>query len=290
MRILKAVLVCIFWLLIIALMLAPLGLIYQISNNEMAEYATPEALVLRETAIGQAVRAYRMDVPEYVTLEGTFTSNTYDYMELSEYKNPSNIRWLVSVGDEIQEGQVIGTYNGSDVIATITGILVEMNTYTSISSNAYLCFQLFEPIEFSCSVEDRVLSTLRRSESLSMEDGAAVTLVYASRQKNADGTTDVRLSIDTDKYVFGQELEELKVFTGQVYGKTLVLPVECVYQWEEGEDNPWYVRQVSETGIFLAEKEVQVGYSNGDVICVTGVEEGDYFDSGYKAIVGGGNG
>lgn len=283
MKILKSLFVGLFWLLIIALMIAPLGLIYQISNAEMAQYATPSAPVLREVAIGGIAQAYRTDVHEYVTLSGSFTSDAYAYMEL-EYKNPSIIRWQVYTGTEVQEGDVLGTYKGEEILSTQTGILVENNAY---SADPYLRFQLFTPVEFSCRVEDRTLSILKRNDTLTTEDGETVQLVFASRQKNPDGTTNVRLSIDTDRYTFGQALNELRILSGRVYQKTLVLPAACVYQKNVGEDEPWYARQVTEDGIFVREREVKVGYSNGDVICVTGVEEGEYFDTGYKAIAGG---
>lgn len=283
MKILRSILTGIFWLLIIALLVAPLGLIWQISEDEMAQYTTPEVPVLRETAVGDVVQAQRRDVKEYVTLSGSFTSTQYAYMELNS-RQASAIRWIVGTGDEIQEGQVLGTYKGSDVVSTVTGILVEMNTY---STSPYLRFRLFSPVELECRVVDRTLSVLKRSDALSTEDGETVTLAYASMQKNSDGTTNVRLSIASEKYTYGQALEELRLFTGRVYQRTLVLPVDCVYQKEPGENNPWYVRKVTEDGVFIMEQEVQTGYSNGDLICVSGVEEGDWFDAGYKAIAGG---
>ena len=283
MKILKSFLTCIFWLLVIALMVAPLGLIYQISNDEMAQYTTPTAPVLRETAIGSIAKATRQDVAVYVTVSGSFTASESVYQEL-DYKSPDKIRWLVSHGDEVQVGQVIGTYNGENVVSEHTGIIMEMNTY---GTDAYLRIGLFEPVELSCQLDDRTLSILKRSDSLLTDNGETVTLLYASQQKNPDGTTNVRLTIDTDKYTYGEALSELRIMTGQVYQRTLVLPVDCVYQKTAGENEPWYVRQVTAEGIFLTEREIQIGYSNGDYVCVTGVEEGEHFDMGYKAIVGG---
>ena len=52
MNIVKRILSAIFWLLIIALLIAPLGLIAEISRQEMQEFATPSAPVLQEVAIG----------------------------------------------------------------------------------------------------------------------------------------------------------------------------------------------------------------------------------------------
>lgn len=284
MKFVKSIVICLFWLLIIALMVAPLGLIFQISQDEMAEYATPTAPVLRETAVGNIAQANRQDVAVYVTVSGTFSSNSYTYQELNQ-QNPGMIRWIVSVGDEITEGQVLGTYKGEDVVSSVTGILLEMNTYAS--SGAYLRFQLFEPVELSCRVDDRTLSMLKRSDGLLTMNGETVTLMFASRQKNADGSTNIRLTIDTDKYTYGEHTDEMKITTGQVYQQAVVLPVDCVYQKDAGEDQPWYVRQVTQDGLFIMEHLVKIGYSNGDVICVTGVEVGTYYDSGYKAVMGG---
>lgn len=283
MRFLKGLFTCVFWLLIIALMVAPLGLIYEISQAEMDLYQTPEAPVLREVSIGDVVQATRADVAEYVTVSGSFTSDSYVYQEL-DYWYPSEIRWYVGVGDEVQEGQSMGYYRGEDVTAQTTGIVAEINSY---SSDAYVRIQLFTPVEFECRVDDRTLSVLKRSENLTTAEGEAVTLVFASSRKNADGTTNVRLSIESENYTFGQSLEELRLMTGRVYYGTMVLPADCVYQKNPGEEEPWYVRQVTAQGLYMTEIEVEIGYSNGDMVCVSGISEGTFYDSGYKAVAGG---
>lgn len=283
MKILKSILTGAFWLLIVALLVAPLRLIWQISSNEMAEYAAPEVPMLQETAVGDVVQAIRQDVQEYVIVSGTFTSTEYAYMELNA-RQSSSIRWIVETGDEIQKGQVLGTYKNTELVSTVTGILVELNTY---SASPYLRVQQFSPVVLETRVDERTLATLKSAEELATESGEPVTLEFYSMQKNPDGTTDVRLSIDSDKFTYGQELRELRVLTGRVYRKTLVLPSKCVYQKNAGENEPWYARMVTEDGVFLMEMEVQIGYTNGDVVCISGVEEGAWFDSGYRAIVGG---
>lgn len=284
MKILKSILSGIFWLLIIALMVAPLGIIYQISQEEMKQYETPEVPKLVETAMGQIVQATSQEVAEYVKLSGTFTSTTYAYQEL-EYKNPGTIRWLVSTGDEVQAGQVIGSYNGEDVTAAQTGMLVEIDTY---STDAYLRYRLFTPVELECRVSEELLQVLQVSHNLTTEDGEAITVTYVSRQRNADGTTDIRLSIDSDKYAYGQVVEGMNVLTGNVYRAPAVLPVECVYQEYVSEDSDWYVRVVTEDGVVVGSQKVEVGYSNGDLICIEeGLAPGTYCDAGYKAVMGG---
>lgn len=282
MKILKAIISGIFWLLILALMVAPLGIIYQISQQEIAQYAAPEVPEYVQTTFGRAVKVQRQDVVDYVKLGGTFVSDTYAYQEL-EYKKVGNIRWSVSVGDEIQAGQVLGTLDGEEVLATVAGILVEMNTY---ASDAYLRYRLLSPIELQLSVEKEMLDFLKTHELVS-DKGESITLSHVSQQKNADGTTDVRLTIDTDRFTYGQTIDDLRILTGKVLTDQLVLPASCVYQKYADEDEPWYVRLVSEDGIFLKEWEVEVLYGNGDVFCVSGISEEDYCDSGYKELMGG---
>lgn len=283
MKILTSILTGTFWIIIIALLVAPLGLIWQISESEMAQYTTPEVPVLHETAIGSVVQARRQDVQEYVVLSGTFVSTEYAYMELDPTQAPS-IRWIVDIGDEIQGGQVLGFCQEAEIVSTVTGILVEMNPYVS---SPYLRVQSFSPVALEVKVDDQTLSALQKANTLTTENGESVSLSYYSMQKNPDGTTNVRLAIDSDNYTYGEELDRIRILTGRVYSKTLVLPTDCVFQKEAGDSNPWYARMVTEEGIFLTEVEVQIGYTNGDVICVSGVEEGAWFDSGYKAIMGG---
>lgn len=283
MKLLKVLINWLFWLLILALMTAPLGLIWMISRQEMAQYTAPEAPVLQEVSIGSPATATRQDVAECITVNGQFTSFSWAFQELDQ-RRPDQIRWLVNVGDEIQEGQVIGTYNGEDVTAEHTGILLDRNSY---SGDAYLRYQLFTPVVLSCRVDDRVLAVLKLSEGLTTEDGETVSLVFSSSQKNADRTTDVRLQIESDRYRFGEELDNLRILTGRVYQNVMVLPSSCVYQKDQGEDQPWYVRQVTENGLFLSELEVKPGYSDGDLICISGISEGGWYDTGYKAVAEG---
>ena len=284
MKFLKILLRCVFWLLILALMAAPVYLITLVSRDEIAQYEPPAPPKLVETAVGGIHQCARGDVVVYFEVSGGFTSSTYAYQEL-KYKNLDRTRWYVHAGQEIQEGQVLGVLKGEDILAEFSGILVEMNTY---GQDPYLRIQLLEPVELECRVEDRVLSMLRRSQSLKTQEEETVTLVYASRQKNAEGTTNVRLSIDTNKYTYGQYVGGLRIYTGQVYQQVLRLPQSCVYQKEQGEDKPWYARQVTETGVFIREVEIEIGYSDDYWVTVTGVGEGDYFDSGYKSVVEGG--
>ena len=76
------------------------------------------------------------------------------------------------------------------------------------------------------------------------------------------------------------------IYTGRVYPNVLVIDVDCVYR-KYSDTDTWYVRQVDAHGVFIAEREVQIGYANEDVVCISGISEDVYIDSGYKAVVEG---
>ena len=94
----RKMLKALFWVLILALLVLPLGLISQISKAEMEEYAVAGSPVIRQSSIGTPVQATRMDLDLYVTVSGSFTSTEVAFMEL-DYKKPYDIRWIVSYGD-----------------------------------------------------------------------------------------------------------------------------------------------------------------------------------------------
>lgn len=282
----KKLVKALFWVLILALLVLPLGLIYQISQAEMEEYAASDSPVIRQSSIGTPVQATRMDLDLYVTVSGSFTSTEVAFMEL-DYKKPYDIRWTVSYGDEIQVGQVLGYYYGEEVISTVEGTISNINTS---ATEAYLMVNCFAPLVLECSVDDAVLSSLKQfPDTLTLEDGTKVTVEYIAKAKNYDGTTTVRFSLAREGDSYGTTVEDMAVYLGTGYPQVLVLPVDCVYQKATGEDEPWYVRQVTEDGFLISENQVVLSYANSTMAIVSGIEEGQWFDSGYKVAVRGDN-
>lgn len=283
MKYLKNIAKVLFWLLIFGLLVAPLGLIYEISSREMVRYEVPQAPIFHETAYGSAVRAERMDLREYITVSGIFRSDTYAYMEL-EQADPSRIRWNVSVGDEVADGQVIGSYEGEDVVSTVEGVLTEISLY----GDSYLKVRTYTPVVLEISVDQSTAKALKRAKTLTTEEGVAVSVVYSARVPDAFGMSTMRLSFDSEDYTLGGRLTEEKLYTGAAYLSALVLPEKCIYQKIAGENEPWYVREVSAEGFYISEIEVGRGYSNGEYCAVSGISENQYFDAGYKALMGNG--
>lgn len=279
MHMVKKIIPFVFVVLIAALLVAPLGLIVRLSQAEQAEFATPSVPVLQEMAVGGIYQALTVTVGEFVTVSGTFDSETYDYMEL-DYEAVRDVRWAVSSGDEIQVGQVIGVGAQGEVVSEMDGIITQMHIS---ADDCYIKLRLFTPVELRCRVDSRTLGILTRSRNLECGD-VAVKLTFASRQQNADGTTDVRLSFDTNQYTYG-EVATLSVSTGRQFDGVISLPARCVYQKYSGGD--WYARQVTKDGIFVEEVKVEVIYSDSYNVYIKGVQEGEYFDSGYQIVAGG---
>ena len=84
-----------------------------------------------------------------------------------------------------------------------------------------------------------------------------------------------------ESYDYGKTISGYKLYTGNIYRDALVVSKECVYK---GEDDAYHVRIVDAEGNFLDERTVEVGYTCEELICVTGVEEGELCDSGYKSL------
>ncbi len=285
MKVTTKVSTCLFWLIIVTLLVAPVGLIYEISSREMQQYAAPTPPKFIETAFGAVVPSERKDMKESVCLSGRFQSFTYEYMDLPQ-KDPSQIRWLVSEGDEIQIGQTLGTYKGSKVLATCSGLITQMQVYSS--TNAFLKVQQANPIVLVCDVSPATLLSIKLAKELTTHNGEAAQLVYAASIRNSDGTTRIHLQIESESYFLNQSVKELYLYTGSTYSQTLVLLKDCLYQKVAGDGEPWYVRQVTADGVFIAEVEVKIGYSDENYVCVTGIAEGQYFDAGYAKFAKGG--
>lgn len=280
MNIVKKILSVVFWLLIIALLVAPLGLIAEISRQEMQEFATPSAPVLQEVAIGGIYQSIADSTSESFKVSGTFVSNADGYMEL-DYEAVKDARWSISTGDEIQEGMVIGTVNGEEIVATMDGIVKQMHIS---QGDCFIKLELFTPVVLQSKVDKATLSILRNSRKLTVgQENAKVSLAFASRKQNSDGTFDVLIAIDSDEYTYGQ-VASLSIKTGREFSNVVRITDKCVYQKGGSQ---YYVRQVTQEGIFIKEVEVEVLYYDGVNYFVTGINAGEYFDSGYQIIAGG---
>lgn len=282
MNVLKRIAKVFFWVLIIALLVSPLGILYEISQREMAEYQVNALPALAQTSIGRVLQVTRQDVQEYFTVSGVFQSSESAYQALS-MENPGLIRWEVTSGEEIQAGQVMGTYNGENVVAEFSGIIEKINTG---SADPYVKVKLLDKLVLEATVSKSTLAIIKRSMNMATEAGEPVRLTYTSNLKSANGDRRIQLVIESDAYSYGTSVN-LKIYTGLSYPQVLVVHQDCVYQRNPGTDNPWYVRTVTKNGEVIGEQQVEIAFTMGNLVCISGVAEGTYCDAGYKDIVGG---
>lgn len=269
-------------ILILAMLVLPLYLIYLLSVQEMAAYADPPEVNIQLGAYGSIVSPAKMDVAEFAVIEGTVVASDYAFQEL-DIDKPYLIRWLVNSGQTVSAGQTLGFYKETPITAEVTGMIREISLN---SEDPYIRYDVLDRLLVECDLDSQTLALLQSSDELRTDMDENVTVVSASDILQPDGTVKVRLDIQDRKLSYGQRLEDMRIYTGRVFPNSLVLPINCVYQ-KHGEDgDKWYARQVSGNGAFLEETEVQLGFSTGEYVSVFGVQEGQFFDSGYGSIAG----
>jgi len=271
--------------LLLGFFVTPLVLIWQLSQAEIAAYEPPMKMEILLGAYGEAKKPVRQDVQEYVTVSGKVISDSIAYQELTMDK-PGKIRWIVNTNTPVNAGEVLGYYENEPVKAEFTGIF---KSYSLSAGDAYLRFDTFDNLLLMCDLTEENLDYLKASaDYLTDGEGKKVTIARTSPLPNANGSTTVYLSVEEADFFCGQSVSAMTVNTGRVYPNVLTLDVNCVYQ-KPGEKGVHYVREVTREGSFVAEHKVTVGYSNGKTVCVTGAEEEKFYDSGYKAVIEGGN-
>ena len=270
-------------LLFVALMVAPIGALYYISALEQEQYLPKqeEQIVLEELAYGVPTEILRMDMAERVTLSGTVISTKVIYEEL-ELENISQLRLLISTGQVLQAGDLIGYLDGQEVRATKTGIIRSINR----GSDAYIELWSLKDLAIECYVDDVQLKVLKRSSlDLTDSNGNQYTVAHIDEIRVGSDLTRVLLTSETAELIYGKKMEATNFNTGRVYPDCLVVEASCVYSYN-GQD--YYVRLVDRDGVVLGEVQVELGFSMNGYICITdGAQEGQLCDSGYKAIAEG---
>ena len=269
-------------LLFVALMVAPIGALYYISVLEQEQYQPQEQqIVLEELAYGSPSSIMRMDMTERIALSGTVVSTKVIYEEL-EMENISRLRLLISSGQVLQAGDLIGYLDGQEVRATKTGIIRSINR----GADAYIELWSLEDLAIECYVDDVQLKVLKRgSLKLTDADGNLYTVAHIDEIRVGSDLTRVLLTSETATLIYGKNMGNMSFNTGRVYPDCLVVQANCVYTYN-GQD--YYVRLVDRDGVVLGEAQVELGFSMNGYICITeGAQEGQLCDSGYKAIAEG---
>ncbi len=274
----KSILKYVFGLLLVALLIAPVFVLLYISNLEQTQYQpVSNEVQLVERSYGEPIQVVRMDIREQVVLSGQVVSTDVIYEEL-ELEKPYDLRLRISYGDYLAEGDLIGYYHGEEVLSKSTGIVSSINT-----SSGYIEMKDLNSLALECRVDEITLNILKRqSLQLTDKDGNGFQIAKIDPFPDANGLTRVLLTFDNKALYYGQNLSGLSLNTGRVYNDCLAVSSRCVYSKDGG--NTYYVRTVESDGTVLEEKEVELGAVVGSFTCITGVNEGTWCDSGYRAV------
>lgn len=284
MKIVRMIVKCLVAALFLCLLAAPVGLLFYISDREQSQYQPAPNVELKDFAYGKICAVARRDVEEQITVSGRVVSDGVVFIELSQYKNPYDIRMVVDYGQRVEAGDILGYYKGEPVLADKSGIIKRV----SQGSDSYIMLESTDDLVLSLTCTDERLLSCFTGENakLTTEDGKILTV---KKIEEAAGGATILLACENQALTYGAEYDELILKTGRVFPQALMVEQSCVYT-HPGEKQ-YYIRQVEANGTFVAEKEVTLGYTVGGYVCVSGVPEGTWCDSGYKAVIeGGGNG
>lgn len=281
MRILKRICSALLVLVFVALFLAPVGIIWKISRAEQQQYLPAADEVLEDLAYGEIRQVTRTDIPETITVSGSVVSTAMEFIELNDYWDPFSLRMTVESGQTVCAGDVIGYYNGEPVLSDKTGVVKSV----CIGSDNYVWLQSLDSLALRLEVSNQTVLAALQQENITLtdSDGATYHVLEIAPTMTETGNAVVLLSCEGIALVYGQQYPELTLQTGRIFRQALVVEKNCVYT-PTGSDKK-YVREVDDSGKYLREVEVTTGYSNGEYICISGIDEGAFCDSGYKAVV-----
>lgn len=265
---------------LLLLLAAPLVAIFMLSKEEVKQYEPQPVPPLIEKAYGEICSVKRMDIKEIIFISGTFVSTKKFFMELPKLKNPYGMRMLVELGDEIDEGQLIGYSEDlrTEIRATASGIVRNIN----LGNTSYITLESVDDVALDCRTDEATLAILRREGlELTTQEGDEVEILFISRTQDGQGKTGVRLFVPNG--VYGQTVKNFMLHTGRVFYQTLVIDSHCLFHLD-GDVKTWYVRTVDINGNYLEDIEVNVSYTSGEYVAISGVPEGTLCDSGYGKI------
>lgn len=262
------------------LIVAPIGATIWLSIEEQKEYVVSEELKIEEVAYGELDNVRRESVEEMISVSGEVVSNESYFWEIGQYSDSMKWRFVVSEGDYVEKGTLIGYYDREEVYADISGIIEEISTgdagYIKLASTSELALELM----VETNEEYRLLTS--NEQVFTDSEGGEYHLLSSQDYIDESGFRKIRFSVpDENNWMLGQKVTDLVLLSGKTFDNVLVVDKDCVYSYDDGLT--YYVRVQDEFGDFN-ETEVKLGQIVGDLACITGVEEGTLCDSGYKII------
>lgn len=266
--------ICVFFAV---LMILPLIMMFNLSEREMAKYQVNSTYKFKEAAYGESKRVTRQDLRLYYTFSGTVTSSTYRYIDFPEAEDTDVIS-TVSVGDEVFKGDIVAYIGGKEIISNCNGIVEDVASF----AGGYVKLRSFDNLKLACMSDISTINKVKDCQTLELADGNKVNVDLVSNII-ADNKRKIVFSIENSDYMYGQEVKNLKIYTGKVYTDVLTIDKQCVYQ--KKKNGPYFVRVVDENGYFESEKEVEIGFETEDAVSVLNIEEDTLCDAGYKELL-----
>lgn len=255
---------------ILLLFLAPIIILYKLSESEKKSYIQDTYYEYKEAAYGEPIRVTRADIEYYVTTDGVISSSEYITIDIKDIES-DNI--LVQPGNEIYKDKEITT--GQKIIkAPCNGIVESVDTGNRIRVLS------FDKLQLVTNIPIDKLNYIKESKSLSFNENEKLTVREISNIAQ-DNKVKVVFDIDSKSYMYGEELPDIKIYTDKVYSEVLVVNKNCVYK----KGNSYYVRVLDENGYYIKEQEVKVSLETEEYMAISGVEEGTICDAGYKAFI-----
>lgn len=262
--------------IIACMCLIPTAVVFVISHKELNKYKVDNNYQLKEKAYGSLINPSRQEIKEYYEVKGEISSNIIQFIEIP-MSNSSEIKMVVEEGEEVYNGQIIGYCNGVNIISSYDGVVKVIEkasdkTVVKIQSFEGLVLKAFIPGE----LEDRFANVMYD------EAGIAFTLISKSKQYKEEGIECIYSMSDISQYRFGQKFDSFRLYTGQIFSETLVIPKDCIYQKNDKKN---YVRLCDDGGYFIREQEVELGLEINNFIAISGLKEEDNCDSGYSYVM-----
>lgn len=247
----------------------PITCILFLSEKEIKKYELDVDFDTEESAYGKIYQVERRDVAEYYGCDVRVTC-----IVEKEILVPNSYKLKVKEEDEIFEESILATDGTNNILAGFEGVICGIN-YDE--DNILISYKDFDDTVFECHVPEDI-KDIFEEKKLYNEENEEIKIISKSNI-NDEGNYLVYLSIPKrEKYDYGTCVTGYKLYTGKVYKKTLVINKNCIYKGEDG----YYVRQVDENGIYIADVPVEIGYQSDGYTCISGVEEGDFCDGGYE--------
>ena len=254
----------------------PMVAMYMISNKEIEQYDLKVDDVYKERAYGELVQPQRITIKENYEVSGEITSNTYRLMKLP-YSETDELKLNINIDDEVRTGQKIGSLGTQDVYSSCNGIVQEIIEGEEPKVKVLLFEKLVLKANLSKDVADKLEGTLTDDNDNIYE------VISKSNQVREEGIEVLFAIKSANEYRFGEKVNNICLYTGKEYEDVITIKKNCVYTKPASDKK--YVRVCNSLGEFKQEMAVEVGYEFEDNVCITGIDEGVYCDSGYKYVI-----